>query len=219
MAFPSSSLRHASVLLVDPDKNYARKVHGLLFNHFSESLNLALAHSLHDGITHLYAHPVRLILMGPAFSDRRTSDAARALCLTAPNSGFLVYSFTPDESFRLDALRAGAHEVVFISDVSPDTFRMAIECTLARSWQATMDAIVPVAPKLIHDLNNAITAINGFADILPSRLPADAQNRVCVEQITKAGTRAPAVFHTITPQTSCSSTMQHEDDRYTTHTG
>jgi len=208
-----------SVLLVDPDKDYARKVQGLLFNHFSESLDLALAHSLHDGMTHLCAHPVRLILMGPAFSDRQTSDAIRALRLTAPNSGFLVYSFTPDQSFRLEALNAGAHEVVFISDVSPDTFRLTIECALERSWQPTMDAIVSVAPKVIHDLNNAITAINGFADILLSRLPADAQNRVCVEQITKAGSRAAAVLHTITPQTSCSSTMPHEDDRYTTHTG
>lgn len=157
--------------------------------------------------------------MGPTFSDRRTSDAVRALRLTAPNSGFLVYSLTPDEWFRLDALRAGAHEVGFISDVSPDTFRMAIECTLARSWQATMDAIVPVAPTLIHDLNNAITAINGFPDILLSRLPADAQNRVCIEQITKAGARAATVLHTITPQISCSSTLQHEEGRYTTHTG
>lgn len=89
MAFPSISLRHVPVLLVDPDKDYARKVQDLLCNHFPESLDLVTAHSLHDGITHLCAHPVRLILMGPVFSDRHTSDAVRALRLNTPNSASL----------------------------------------------------------------------------------------------------------------------------------
>lgn len=79
--------------------------------------------------------------------------------------------------------------------------------------------MVSVAPKVIHDLNNAITAINGFADILLSRLPADAQDRVRVEQITKAGARAAALLHTLTPRTSSHSAIQDEDERCTTHTG
>ncbi|MDH5639858.1 MAG: hypothetical protein OEY28_01085 [Nitrospira sp.] len=138
------------------------------------------------------------------------SDTIRALRLAAPNKGILVYSATPDEPFRLDALRAGAHEVACISDVSPDTFRLAIERTLARSWQQTTDATVSTTPQLIHDLNNAVTAINGFADILFSRAHSDTQSRACVEQIRNAGARAADLLNTVTPSVS-----RQETDTYT----
>lgn len=75
--------------------------------------------------------------MGPVFSDYRISDAIKTLRLVAPHSAFLVYGVTPDESFMLDALRAGAHEVTGISNSTPVTFHLAIERALARTWQST----------------------------------------------------------------------------------
>lgn len=215
----SQSPRHISVLLVDPDKDYTRKVQGLLFSHFSEFLDLVVVHSLQEGITHLCAHLMRLILMGPVFSDHRVSDAVHTLRLSSPNSAFLVYGMTPDDLFRLDAIRTRAHKVVFISSMTPETFQLAIECALARTWQPPMDAVLSVTPKLIHDLNNAVTAINGFGDILLTHSHTDVRNRVCVEQISKAGARAAALLQTVTPHTSRSSPLQHEDEQCTTSTG
>lgn len=194
-------------------------MHGLLFSHLSESLDLAVAYSLYDGITHLCAHPVRLILMEPGGSNHRVGDAAHALRLAAPNSPCLVYGTTSDDSFKLDALRAGAQEVVFIAGITPDTFQPAIECTLARSWQPLMGTTLSVAPKLIHDLNNAVTAINGVADILLAHFHANARHHVCVEHITKAGARAAALLRTVTLHTSHSSPLQHEYVQCTTSTG
>ncbi|MDH5666614.1 MAG: hypothetical protein OEY86_01205 [Nitrospira sp.] len=222
MISPSSqSSRHISVLLVDPDKDYALKAQSLLFTHYSESLDLTVIHSLHDGIAHLCTHPVRLILMGPVFSDHRVSDAVKALRLAAPSSAFLVYDgVTPGESFLLDALRAGAHEVTDISDITPNTFHLAIERALARTWQsATAGTTVPVAPKVIHDLNNAVTAINGFGDILLTHFQADSRNRVCIEQITKAGARAAALLKTLSPHTARTTIPQCEDEHCASHSG
>ena len=210
---PSSLLqpsRHISVLLVDPDRDFARKAQSLLFSHFSDSLDLSLAGSLHDGLTHLCTHQVRLIILGPALPGQRMSDTIHALRVAAPNKGILVYGMATDESFRLDALRAGAHEVACISDVSPDTFKLAIERTLARSWQQPAGATISITPQLIHDLNNAITAINGFADILFNTVHSDTQSRACVEQIRNAGTRAAGLLNTVTPSVS-----RQETDTYT----
>lgn len=209
----SSSLqpsRHLPILLVDPDKDLARKAQALLFGYFSDSLDLALADSLDGGIAHLHSYKVRLIIMGPAFPGQTISGAVRALRLAAPASGIVVYRFASDESFRLDALRAGAHEVSFITGLSPEPFRSAIEWALARSWQTTMDAAIQATPKLVHDLNNAITAINGFADILLNRAHGDAQSRACVEQIRNAGTRAADLINSLAPPT-----MRQEPDSYT----
>lgn len=216
----SQSSRHIPVLLVDPDKDCVRKVQGLLVNHYSETLDLTVIHSLHDGIAHLCTHPVRLILMGPVFSDHRVSDAVKALRLAAPNSAFLAYGVTPDESFLLHALRAGAHEATYISDITPDTFHLAIECALARTWQsATTGTTVPAAPRIIHDLNNAVTAINGFGDIQLTHFQADSRNRVCVEQITKASARAAALLKTLAPHTARTPIPQYEDEHCASHSG
>ncbi|NJN69626.1 MAG: hypothetical protein HC801_04620 [Nitrospira sp.] len=52
-------------------------------------------------------------------------------------------------------------------------------------------AVTPTSlPKLAHDLNNALTSINGFTDILLTRLPAEEATHRCAEQIKDACDRA-----------------------------
>jgi hypothetical protein len=52
---------------------------------------------------------------------------------------------------------------------------------------------------LIHDLNNLLTSINGFADLLLAQLPADNPARMGVEQIRLAGKRATTLLKANTP--------------------
>jgi DNA-binding NarL/FixJ family response regulator len=173
-------------------------------------LDLAIACSLRDGMTYLCSHRVPLIFLGLAVSDYKGLDAVRALRLTAPDSGLIAYDSVVHETLRLDAIRAGAHEVLSITDISTDTLRLVAECAMIRFKQPMVDAGSPTAvqpitvppgiPELAHDLNNAMTSINGFADILLARLPADEPARACAEQIRKAGTRAAALVKALTPR-------------------
>jgi signal transduction histidine kinase len=198
------------VLLIEPERSLAFKLQDLLFGLFRESLDLAVACSLRDGMTYLCSHRVPLILISLAVSDYKGLDAVRALRLTAPDSGLIAYGAVVHETLRLDAIRAGAHEVFSVADASADTFRLTAECAIARSKTHQLDAdspppgqptpTYPAMPQLAHDLNNAMTSINGFADILLARLPADEPARTCAEQIRKAGTRAAALVKTLAPR-------------------
>jgi DNA-binding NarL/FixJ family response regulator len=211
----------ASVLLIESERSLALKLHDLLFDTFHESLDLAVAGSLRDGMTYLCSHRVPLILISLEVSDYKGLDAVRALRLAAPDSGLIAYGSVVHEALRLDAIRAGAHEVFSITDASVDTFRLAAECAIARTNPHQRDAdsltpghpisTYPTTPQLVHDLNNAMTSINGFADILLARLSADEPARTWAEQIRKAGTRAAALVKTLAPPGETAPAVQAPD--------
>lgn len=208
MALSSSEASQPThVLLIESERSPAFTLQDLLLGLFHESLDLGVARSVREGMTYLYSHRVRLILISLAGSDDKGLDAVRALRLAAPDSGLIAYRAIVDETVRLDAIRAGAHEVFSLTGASAESFRLTAECAIARTTTSLLDAdspppeqplpAPPAIAQLVHDLNNAMTAINGFTDILLTRLPADEPTRTCAEQIRKAGTRATALVSTL----------------------
>lgn len=214
MALSSSQTSQPTpILLIEPERGLALKVQDLLFNLFHESLDLGVARSLLEGMTYLSSRRVPLILISLAVSDYKWLDAVRALRLTAPDSGLIAYGAIIDETVRLDAIRAGAHEVLAITGTSPAVFRLTIECAMIRadlsrigSRSASPEQPTAVPPKMLeltHALNNAMTSINGFADILLARLSANDPARACAEQIKLSGKRATALVQELrTPHES-----------------
>ena len=196
-----------AVLLIEPTKSLVLTLQDLLMGHFQTALDLAIAGSLREGMTHLSTHPVAVTLMNLSLPDYRGLDAVRAVRLAVPDTALIVYSATPSIPLLLDAVRAGAHGVLSLTGTSADTFHLAVECAMIRAPQPAIQT-GPSSPeqsrsgsatmlKLVHDLNNTIMSINGFADLLLNRLSAEEPARVCSEQIQKAGTRAAALLKSL----------------------
>ena len=198
-----------SILLIEPEKGLVPKLQDLLVSHFETALDLAIAGSLREGMTHLCAHRVALTLMSLSLPDYNGLDAVRAVRLAVPDTALIVYGAAPPAPLLLDAVRAGAHDILTLADTSTATFRLAVECAMIRATQPAMQAVPPATnrartdsatmPKLVHDLNSAIMAINGFAELLLNRLPAEEPARACSEQIKRAGTRAAALLKSLAP--------------------
>ena len=196
-----------TVLLIEPDKSLVLKLHNLLMGHFQTALDLAIAGSLREGMTHLCTHSAALILMNLSIPDYKGVDAVRAVRLAVPDTALIAYSAAPLVPLLLDAVRAGAHDVLSLTDTPAVAFHLAVECAMIRATRPTMQ-VGPSAsdqsrigsamiPTLVHDLNNTIMSINGFADLLLNRLSAEEPARVCSEQIQKAGTRAAALLKSL----------------------
>ncbi len=201
------ALQPTSVLLIEPEKGLSLKLQDLLMGHFQSALDLAIAGSLREGMTHLCTHPVGLTLMSLSLPDYKGVDAVHAVRLTAPDTALIVYCATPPIHLLFEAVRAGAHDILSLADTSVDTFRLAIECAMVRATQPALQT-QPSAPnqtgtgsatipKLVHDLNNAIMSINGFADLLLTRLSTEDPARTCSEQIKRAGIRATALLKSL----------------------
>jgi two-component system cell cycle sensor histidine kinase/response regulator CckA len=56
-----------------------------------------------------------------------------------------------------------------------------------------MEAVGRLAGGIAHDFNNLLTAINGYAELIGSRLPPSDPNRPMLEEIRRAGDRAAAI--------------------------
>ncbi len=77
------------------------------------------------------------------------------------------------------------HYVAIKEDI---TERKSLELQLQQSQK--MQAIGTLAGGIAHDFNNLLTAINGYSELILSRLPESDPLRATLEEIHKAGKRA-----------------------------
>jgi two-component system, cell cycle sensor histidine kinase and response regulator CckA len=93
---------------------------------------------------------------------------------------------------KADVLRdAGGKPTRMVGTVQDITDRRQLEDQLRQSQK--MEAIGRLAGGIAHDLNNALTAIAGYAELALSEVPAGHAARADVEEIRKAAERAGSV--------------------------
>ena len=78
-----------------------------------------------------------------------------------------------------------------VGTVQDVTERRLLEDQLRQSQK--MEAIGRLAGGIAHDLNNALTAIAGYAELALGEVPADHPARADVEEIRRAAERAGSV--------------------------
>ncbi|WP_053378358.1 response regulator [Nitrospira moscoviensis] len=197
----TGTARPLALLLIEPATGLAARLHDQLLDLFPASLDIGVARSLREAMHHLSTRHVDVVLMDLMLPDYKGVDAVRAVRLTAPACALIALDAAGDERLLLTALRAGAHEALSAQGLTPRELRWAIERAVIRA-QSQPGRSTPAPPqdspavptRLIHDLNNALTSINGFAEVLLTRMPADDPARGPVEHIRKAGHRAAGLL-------------------------
>jgi CheY-like chemotaxis protein len=227
MSFSEASPRR-SILVIEPDSGSALKLQDFLTAHFQSALDFRHVRSLREGMACLCTHRVSLVLIDLALPDSNGLEAVRLLRSTTPTSVLIAVGCVVKEALLLDAIRAGAHEVLPLVSTSTQEFCLAVDRAMARAGHlpreerepspVQMVASPPVLPRLRHDLNNAITSINGFTDLLLARLPAEEPARACAEQIRKAAARAATLVNALTHRPHSSSSLPTTDPTFTAQT-
>ncbi|MDH5193906.1 MAG: response regulator [Nitrospira sp.] len=216
---PTQCSSSSAALLIEPDPNLARSFRELIVFAYHSSVPLEILPSLHEALTYLQTQHVPLILMNLALPDDTGREAVKRVRQTASSSAIIGYHRTTDTTMLSDAIRAGAHEVLPLIPPSAETLRLSITSALIRATRP-LTATEPAPPattsptvafplgKVAHDLNNCLTSIKGYADILLARLSAGDPSQYCVEQIKLACGRAEIVIKQLPHTTSTSSAPQ-----------
>ena len=169
-----------------------------MHTHFAEPLNVASVTTVPDALDYLQSHRVELILVDEATA--RTE--LRTIHTASPTTAIIGLVMKMDTSLQLLMLRQGVHEVLCLLPSTDADHARTIERAVARvngragllkSDEPRPD-IAAAPPRLIHDLNNLLTSINGFADLLLAQLTPDHPARTGAEQIRLAGKRAATLL-------------------------
>jgi hypothetical protein len=192
-----------SILLLGSGVPLAETLDAWLHAQFAEPLEIASVHTVPETLAYLQSHRVDLVLVDEAAAR----NELRAIHTASPATAVIGLVMQMDESSLLHTLRQGAHEVLSLRPSAETDHARTIERALARvngrpgilKESDTRADETPAPPRLIHDLNNLLTSINGFADLLLAQLPPDNPARMGVEHICLAGKRATALLKAHTP--------------------
>jgi len=190
--------RPTSILLIGSNDSLVGTLDGWVHTHFAEPLTTAFTPTLDDALAYLRSHRVDLVLADEAAA--RTE--LRTIHTVSPATAIIALVMRMEPSVLLQALRQGAHEALCLLPSADADHVLAIERALARVngragiLKDTAPRSSPAAamPRLIHDLNNLLTSINGFADLLLNQLPPDHPARTGADQIRLAGKRATSLL-------------------------
>lgn len=203
----------SAALLIEPDLELAQTFRELIALAYHSSATLDVVVSLEEGLTYLEAHHVPVILMDLSLPGNSGREAVERVRARATSSAIIGFHKTSDPTKLSDAIRAGAHEVLPIIPPSAETLRLSITSALIRaarpqpvtepvpSTEALPTASFPLT-KVAHDLNNCLTSINGFTDILLARLSAEDPSQYCAGQIKLGCTRAAGLIKQLTQITN-----------------
>lgn len=201
---PTTLLYPTSLLLIEPQETVAQHFREVLATSFPLPPNVQLANSLHEGLTKLRSHEILLVLIDMDLPDSPGPDAIRMVRAISPSSALVAFVEMGRSEALLEAVQAGAHEILHNSRPSPEALVLAIKAAFIRIQpQNTSEGVspssshvgvpIPLLTKITHDLNNALTSINGFTDVLLVRLPREEAPHRCAEQIKEASDRATAL--------------------------
>ena len=189
---------HFSIVLLGSAVPLTGAVGTWLRAHFAEPLTVAAVHTIPEALVYLRAHRVDLILV-----DEVTAQTElRTIHTASPTTAIIGLIMKVDESVQLLMLRQGVHEVLCLLPSTDTDHAHTVKRALARvngragllkSGERCSD-LATAPPRLIHALNNLLTSINGFADLLLTQLPPDNPARMGAEQIRLAGKRAATLL-------------------------
>ncbi len=212
---PTELSSSSAALLIESDPALAQAFQDLIALAYHSSVTLDVVCSLTEGLTYLQSHHVPVILMDLSLPDSTGRKAVDLVRETAPASALIGFLHRRTDTTMLsDAIRSGAHEVLPVIPPSAETLRLSITSALIRATHL-QTATEPPSPKarpivslplakVAHDLNNCLTSINGFADILLARLSVEDPSLYCAQQIKLACTRADSLIKQL-PQITCTS--------------
>jgi signal transduction histidine kinase len=149
-----------------------------------------------------------VVLLGLSLPDSHGLDTVRRLLPACAGVAVVVLTGLDDEEVGLAAVREGAQDYLVKGQVGGPllvrTLRYAAERKRAEEvlrkteeqlrQAQKMEAVGRLAGGVAHDINNMMTVVTGFSDLLLRAPPRDEQQqRGILEEIKKAGERAVTV--------------------------
>ncbi len=195
------------VLLVEDNPGDARLIKEFLSDAGGTAFEIEVAQKLSHGLGALSEKKFDVILLDLSLPDSSGLETVAKALSYAQQTAIIVLTGLDDEKLAVDAVRKGAQDYLVKGQIDTDLLSRAIRYAIERKGaeeekselQAQlqraqkMEAIGTLAGGVAHDLNNVLSGIVSYPDLILMQIPPDSPIRKFVLSIQESGKKAAAI--------------------------
>jgi len=195
------------VLLVEDNPGDARLIREFLFEANRRSFEIEVAERLFEGLKALSASAFDVVLLDLSLPDSTGLETLIMTHANAPQVPIIVLTGLDNDMLAVEAVRRGAQDYLVKGQINAELLYRAMRYSIERKQaeeerqklQAQlqraqkMETIGTLAGGVAHDLNNVLSGIVAYPDLLLMQLPEDSPLRAPILTIRDSGIKAATI--------------------------
>ncbi|MBN2419436.1 MAG: response regulator [Deltaproteobacteria bacterium] len=195
------------VLLIEDNRGDARLIQEILSEATWRLFEMVVAERLSEGLLVLSDSAFDLILLDLSLPDSSGLDTLARIHADSPQTPVVVLTGLDDDTLAIEAVRRGAQDFLVKGHIDAEllsrTIRYSIERKKAEKEKEQlqlqlanaqkMEAIGTLAGGVAHDLNNILTGLINYPELLLLKMGEDNPYRDHILKMKKSGEKAASI--------------------------
>ena len=195
------------VLLIEDNKGDARLIQEIISETTWGLFEIQVTEKLLEGIDALSGSIFDMVLLDLSLPDSSGLDTLAKIQANAPQTPVVVLTGHDDDLMAIEAVRRGAQDFLVKGHIDAELISRAIRYSIERkhaekekdrlqfqlSQAQKMEAIGTLAAGVAHDLNNVLTGLINYPELLLIKMGKDNPFKDHILKIKKSGEKAASI--------------------------
>ncbi len=198
-----------NVLLIEDNKGDARLIQEILSEATWRLFEIEVAERLSKGLEALSSATFDVVLLDLSLPDSSGLDTLAGIQTDSPQTPVVVLTGHDDDILAIEAVRRGAQDFLVKGHINADLLSRSIRYSIERKnaekerdqlqlklvQAQKMEAIGTLAGGVAHDLNNVLTGLISYPELLLRKMEEDNPYRNHILKVKKSGEKAASIVH------------------------
>ncbi|MGD9160348.1 MAG: ATP-binding protein [Desulfobacteraceae bacterium] len=195
------------VLLIEDNRGDARLIQEILSEATWRSFEIEVAERLSEGLEALSVTVFDVVLLDLSLPDSSGLKTLAKIQASSPQTPVVVLTGLDDDILAIDAVRRGAQDFLVKGHINADSLSRAIRYSIERkhaekeknqlqlrlAQAEKMEAIGTLAGGVAHDLNNVLTGLINYPELLLIKMEENNPYRNYIQKIKRSGEKAASI--------------------------